>query len=143
MRRGLIVIFWICLGGGALFAQMPRGFYAWWSSPVRKDLNLSRSQQEQIQSTVRGYSTRLVQLRAELDDAELDLEGQFNQDPLDPQKAERAIERLVTARSELTRVLSEMSLKLRMLLTDQQWQELQRRRPGRGQPAPAPEPRTP
>ena len=53
----------------------------------------------------------------------------FDQNPVDPGKANLAIDRLIAARSDLTRTLSELSLKLRMVLTEQQWQELQRRRP--------------
>jgi len=129
MRRALIIA--LVLAGG-LFAQMPRGFYAWWSTPVVRDLNLSKDQRQQIRATIQDYRPRLMQLRAELNDAEQDLESQFNHDPVDNQKANKAIERLVTARSQLTRTLSHMSLTQRALLTEQQWRDLQRRRPVRG-----------
>ena len=114
---------------GGLFAQMPRGFYAWWSTPVVRDLNLSRDQRQQIRATIQDYRPRLIELRAELNSAEQDLESEFNRDSVDSQKANQAIERLVAARGELTRTLSHMSLTLRAVLTGQQWQELQRRRP--------------
>jgi len=129
------------LFAGSVFAQMPRGFYAWWSTPVVRDLNLSKEQRQQIRGTIQDYRPRLMQLRAELNSAEEDLTSQFNRDPVDPQKANQAIERLVAARSQLTRTLSHMSLALRSVLTEQQWQDLQRRRPVRGPDAkePAPE----
>jgi len=38
---------------------------------------------------------------------------------------------LIAARTDLTRSLTELSLKLRVLLTAQQWQQLQRLRPNR------------
>lgn len=118
----------------ALFAQMPKGIYAWWSTPVvLRELNLSPNQEQQMRATVREYRPHLVELRTELNLAEQDLEYQFNQDPIDSLKADRAIERLISARSDLTRTLSRMSLKLRTLLTEQQWQQLQQRRPVRGQ----------
>ena len=124
MLRSLAVAL---LFAGCSLAQMPRGFYAWWSTPVVKDLNLTRDQRQQIRATIQDYRPRLMQLRAELNSAEQDLEEQFNHDPVDPQKANQAIERVVTARSELTRTLSHMSLTLRSVLTEQQWHELQRR----------------
>jgi len=109
----------------ALPAQMPRGQYAWWNSPVVQDLKLSDSQQRQIRLTVKEYRVRLLDIRARLEKAENDLEALFNQDPVDSPKANEAIDRLASTRSELTRALSQMSLKLRSLLNAQQWQQLQ------------------
>jgi len=116
-----------------VFAQMPKGFYAWWAKPVVKNLNLSQSQKQQIHSTVQQFRVHLIDVRAEVAKAEIDLEDQFNRDPVDQQKANQAIERLIAARTDLTRTLSQMSLKLRMVLNEQQWRELQRLRPMPGQ----------
>jgi len=121
-----------------VFAQMPKGFYAWWAKPVVKNLNLSQSQKQQIHSTVQQFRVHLIDVRAEVAKAEIDLEEQFNRDPVDQQKANQAIERLIAARTDLTRTLSQMSLKLRMVLNEQQWRELQRLRPMPGQDAPTP-----
>ncbi len=104
---------------------MPRGQYAWWNSPVVQDLKLSDSQQRQIRLTVKEYRVRLLDIRSRLEKAENDLEALFNQDPVDSPKANEAIDRLASTRSELTRALSQMSLKLRSLLNAQQWQQLQ------------------
>jgi Spy/CpxP family protein refolding chaperone len=106
-------------------AQMPRGQYAWWNSPVVQDLKLSDSQRQQIRLTVKDYRVRLLDIRARMEKAESDLESLFNQDPVDAPKANEAIDRLASTRSELTRALSQMSLKLRSLLNSQQWQQLQ------------------
>ncbi len=119
-----------------VFAQMPKGFYAWWAKPVVKNLNLSQAQKQQIHSTVQQFRVHLIDVRAEVAKAEIDLEDQFNRDPVDQQKANQAIERLIAARTDLTRTLSQMSLKLRMVLTEQQWRELQRLRPMPGQDSP-------
>jgi Spy/CpxP family protein refolding chaperone len=113
-------------------AQLPKGFYAWWGSPVVQDLNLSDDQKKQIRLTVKEYRPHLTELRAEVERANGDLEYQFNQQPLDMRKANDAIDRLAAARSDLTRTISQMSLKLRAVLSQQQWQELQRRRPVKG-----------
>lgn len=117
---------------GSLLAQMPKGFYAWWSKPIVRDLNLTNSQKQLIRGIVLQYRPHLIDIRGEVAKAEADLETQFNHEPVDRGKANEAIEHLVAARSDLTRTLSEMSLKLRTLLTEQQWQELQRHRPDRG-----------
>ena len=117
--------------GGSLFAQMPKGFYAWWSKPViTKQLNLTNVQRQQIRGTVMQYRPHLIDVRAEVNKAEIDLQAQFDQDPVDQAKADQAIERLIAARSDLTRTLTQLSLKLRTVLTEQQWRDLQRLRPG-------------
>ena len=125
---------------GSSSAQMPKGFYAWWASPMVKDLNLTPSQTQQIRSNVKQFRPRLIDVRAEVAKAEIDLEAQFSHDPVDQTKANAAIERLIGARGELTRLLSQLSLKLRTVLTEQQWVELQKRRPTKGREETSTEP---
>jgi hypothetical protein len=72
-------------------------------------------------------------VRVSVNQAEEALAEEFNRNPVDPGKTNDAIERLVDARSDLTRTLTQLSLKLRLVLTEQQWQELQRRRPSAGE----------
>src|SRR6202044_1677103 len=139
MIRSLVLAL---LLGSALFAQMPKGIYAWWSRPqIARDLNLSPSQREQIRATVQQYRPHLLNVRVAVNQAEQALAEQFNRNPVDPGKTNEAIERLVDARSDLTRTLTQLSLKLRLVLSEQQWEELQRRRPNPGdEQAPQPEP---
>lgn len=126
MRMMLALALFAC---SALMAQPPRGFYNWWDSPVAKDLNLSDDQTRQIRSVVREFRTKLIDARASVEKAEAEVEDAFNEDSLSQSKANDAIERLVAARSELTRSLSQMSLRLRSVLSSEQWTELQKRRP--------------
>ena len=127
MRRA----FFVCLLLSAtLSAQLPRRFYAWWSSPVVQDLKLSADQQNTVRRTLKDYRPHLQDIRTAVDAAEQDVEEQFSAEQVDPQRVDKAIERLIAARAELTRTLTQMSLKLRTVLTKQQWEELQRRRPG-------------
>ena len=133
MRRSLILMFIL---SGCSFAQMPKGVYNWWSRPqIAQSLNLSPAQRQQIRSTVVQYRPHLMEVRAQVNQAEQDLAAQFNRDPVDSAKTSEATERLIAARSDLTRTLTQLSLKLRQVLTEQQWQELQRRRPGPGEDA--------
>jgi Spy/CpxP family protein refolding chaperone len=124
----------------SLPAQMPRGIYAWWNRPeIARDLKLTPVQREQIRAAVQQFRPHLLNVRAAVNQAEQSLAMQFDRSPVDPAKTNEAIERLVDARSDLTRTLSQLSLKLRLILTEDQWQELQRRRPQK-QNEPAPEP---
>jgi Spy/CpxP family protein refolding chaperone len=148
MQKWLFLILTVPL---TLGAQPPFGPFPWWDSPIARDLNLSDAQNRQIRATVKEYRDRLVDLRAVVQKAEGELQDIFNEEQIDQRRANDAIERLVAARSDLTRTLSQMDLKLRGVLTAQQWQQLQQRRPrfgfgprargedsGGPRPAPAP-----
>lgn len=111
-----------------LAAQPPRGFFAWWDSPLVRDLNLSADQQSQIKAAVKEYRTKLIDLRANAEKAEAEMEEAFNDELFDPRRATDAVDRLVAARGELTRTLSLMGVRLRSTLTTDQWKELQKRR---------------
>ncbi|MCL4795222.1 MAG: Spy/CpxP family protein refolding chaperone [Bryobacteraceae bacterium] len=113
-------------------AQNPRGLFNWWDSPIARDLNLTDSQREQIRSTVRDYRGKLVDQRAAVEKAELEVEDVFNSDALDQQRATAAIDRLANARGDMIRVFSQMSLQMRTVLTPEQWRQLQSRRPRMG-----------
>jgi Spy/CpxP family protein refolding chaperone len=107
-----------------LCAQPPRGPRPWWDSEISRDLNLSDAQTKQIRQTQKEFRSRMFELRSEVNKTEADVEAAFNEDPVDQNKANDAINRLATARAELTKAVSQMDLKLRMILTAQQWQEL-------------------
>jgi Spy/CpxP family protein refolding chaperone len=113
-------------------AQMPQSLYPWWGNkPVVKQLDLTPAQVRQIRAAVTEAQPHLLEVRAKVLRAEQALEDQFNSDPVDQNKTNQALEQLIAARTDLTRSLTELSLKLRVLLTTQQWQQLQRLRPNR------------
>src|ERR1700686_3092375 len=121
----------------SVFGQMPKSLYAWWSKPViARQLNLTNVQRQEIRATVLQFRPHLIDIRAEVNKAEIDLEAEFDHDPVDQTKTNQAIERLIAARADLTRTLSQMSLKLRSGLTEQQWRDLQLLRPGQGEDLP-------
>jgi Spy/CpxP family protein refolding chaperone len=121
----------VLFAANTALAQLPKGTYAWWSSPVVQNLNLSDEQRKQIRQTIKEYRPRLLELRAAVERAETDLEREFNQPAVDTRRASETIDRFASARGDLTRTLSQMSLKLRTVLKPDQWDELQRRRPAR------------
>lgn len=110
-----------------LAAQGRNAVLGWWDNPVASGLDLSETQERQIQKVVHDYRNRLIDARAAVEKAENDLEDVFNDALVDQQRGNQAIDRLVTARAELTKAVSEMTLRLRAVLTAEQWQELQRR----------------
>jgi len=100
---------------------------AWWNSPLVQNLDLSEAQRKEIRTTVREYRGHLMDLREAVQRADGDLEIALGESSLDQRKANEAIEHLASARGELTRTLSQMTLRLRTILTNEQWQELQNR----------------
>ena len=111
-----------------LMAQMPRGAFNWWESPLTRDINLTEDQRKQIQEAIRGFRPKLIDLRASLEKAELETEYALNDDTLDMKRANEAIERLAGARADMTRTMSQMSIRFRSILTAEQWKDLQKRR---------------
>ncbi len=121
-----------CLLGAVLFfsliafAQVPV-MTQWWNAPIVGDLGLSDQQRQEIRATVRESRERLIELRAAVQLAEAELQDEMDEEKVDIDRAYAAIEKVVAARSELMRDVSQMSLKLRMILTAEQWHELQKR----------------
>ncbi len=118
----------------AMLAQGPRGGgfggtigFQWWDNPVANGLNLSDAQNKQIHSIVAEYRSRLIDLRANEEKAQGDFQDIFNDAPADQRRANDAIERLGNARAEMTKTISQMSLKMRNVLTSEQWAQLRER----------------
>ena len=123
-------------------AQGPRPkpeMTAWWDQPVAADLGLSDEQNRQIRAIVSASRDQLIQLRGAVDSAEAVLRDLMDEEKVDTRKAEAAIEKVVTTHADMMRAVSQMSLKLRVILTSSQWQELERRE----SQAPPPQPGQP
>jgi Spy/CpxP family protein refolding chaperone len=99
----------------------------WWDNPVASGLNLTDAQNTQIRAVVREYRSKLIDLRAAEEKAQGDLQDVFNDAPADQRRANEAIDRLGNARGEMTKSISQMSLKMRNILTAEQWQQLRQR----------------
>jgi Spy/CpxP family protein refolding chaperone len=131
-------VFFAAFLPGTLFAQMPMmpmGEVCRQGRPAR-DLNLSEAQQKQISTICKESYKRVSDLREAWRKAEDELQTAFDESPVDQAKSSNAIEHLTAARSDLFRATSQMDLKIRTVLTDEQWQQLKirQRRGGPGRP---------
>jgi len=131
LRLGIAVLLSALWLPATLCAQFPRGPRPWWDGRLAKDLNLTDAQTKQIRQTQDDFRPRMLQLRSDVNKAESAVNALFNEDPVDQAKANDAINQLAAARAELTKAVSQMDLKLRMILTAAQWQQLQQRQRGR------------
>jgi Spy/CpxP family protein refolding chaperone len=104
-----------------------RASFPWWNSPVVGDLGLNAAQSQKIRQIVRSYRDRLLDARNNVSKADGALEDLMNEPEVDPESAKPVIDRLSTARATSTRVLLEMSVELRSVLTLDQWRQLVRR----------------
>jgi Spy/CpxP family protein refolding chaperone len=134
LRVSLVLL--IPMLAGLLQGQPPpgRGPRPWWDSQIRQDLNLSDAQLKQIAQVRNEFRPRMQESRDAVNKAEADVEAAFNEDPVDQGKSNDAINRLAAARAESFKTVSQMELRMRMVLTPQQWQDLKekQRRPWPG-----------
>ena len=119
-----------------LCAQPPHGRGPRLNPEVAKQLGLSEAQTRQMDQVNQEDRQRMFAVREEVNKAEAAVDSAFNEDPVDPAKGNDAINRLAAARGELTKAVSQHDLKIRMILTTQQWQQLKQIQhepwPGRG-----------
>jgi Spy/CpxP family protein refolding chaperone len=125
--KSLLVIAVLCLGMSLPGRAQNRANFAWWNSPVVTDLNLSDAQRRQIREIVSSYRSKLIDARANMQKAHGDLQDVLNADHIDMDQANAVIKRLAAAQAESTRVFTEMSVRLRAVLTVEQWRELVKR----------------
>lgn len=128
-------VFFAVVLPGVLLAQMPMGEVCR-QGRLARDLNLSEAQQKQITGICVESYKKVSDLREAVKKAEGELQVTFDESPVDQAKSNNEIEHLTAARSDLFRATSQMDLKIRTVLTDEQWQELKmrQRRGGPGRP---------
>jgi Spy/CpxP family protein refolding chaperone len=134
-------LFLIPACAGLLLAQARGPGGPWWDNPtLASGLNLTDTQSKQILAINSQYRRKLIDLGKAVNRAEGQLEMVFNEENVDQQRAGEAIEQLVSARGELFRTTSQLELKIRSILTADQWRDLQERertsRQGRGRRGP-------
>ena len=122
MKALLLALLFPLMGAWPLAAQNPN--FGWWNSQVTRDLHLSQDQEKQIREIVSSYRGQLIDARAAVQKAEGDLQDILNSDHVDLKQSQPTIDKLANARAEATRVFTEMCLKLRTVLTLDQWPEL-------------------
>jgi Spy/CpxP family protein refolding chaperone len=152
--RGTLTIIAVLAAVAPLAAQqldVPPG--RWWAEPqVVERLNLSDEQQETIRDLVYDHARRMIDLKADVERAGLDLAESIKRDEFDPAAVRTAHAAFQSARSKLENERFEMLLAVRGVLSAEQWASIQEmqlqqgkrwpRRPG-GQvpPGPSREPR--
>ena len=145
MRRIAFAAAVLLIAGSALAQPIPTG--KWWRRPeIVQALNLSDEQQDRLETIFRASASDLIDLKAEIDKADIALHGELDRPQLDRAAIHRIATRLMEARGRMFDRELMMLVEMRGVLTDPQWNRmrseldrLQQQRPAQ-QPAPRPQP---
>lgn len=98
----------------------------WWKdSEAVKKLGVSETQVGQIEQAFLAHRLRLVDLRADLEKQELNLQPLLDADRPDETKVAAQIDLITAARGRLEKEHASMLLAIRRVLSTEQWKQLQ------------------
>jgi Spy/CpxP family protein refolding chaperone len=127
MKRALIIAVVLAMVGPLVAADefdLPPG--RWWENPrFVSHIGLSDEQQSEIREVVFAYARRMIDLKADVDKAGLDLASTVDQQDFDPAPVRAAYAAFQTARHKLENERFEMLLEVRQLLTYEQWRKIE------------------
>ena len=105
-----------------------------WNNPnLVKQLNLTDDQRKAMDGILQDHKMKLIDLRANLEKAEVELGPMMKADTPDQKAIEAQIDRVVMARAELEKANARFLLDIRMQLKPEQWKQLQTMRQNRMQ----------
>jgi len=126
-RRVALLLTAIALIAGSALAQaqLPPG--KWWRRPdIVQSLGLSEDQQTRLETVFRASANDLIDLKAQVDKANIALRGELDQPQLNRQAIQRNAARLSEARAHLFERELMMLVDMRAVLTDMQWDRMRR-----------------
>ena len=117
---------------GCLLAAPPASGQAldgkWWKHPrVAADLNLTPEQSAEIEKIFVKSRPKLIDLRADLEKKQLDLQIAMEDRTADRGSVEKKIEAVETARASLQKTRALMLLDMKEVLKPEQWERLLQR----------------
>lgn len=128
VRVSFLTVMTILAGSLAAVAEqfdVPPG--RWWDRPgVVRLLALSAEQQRSIQAITLTHARAMVDLKAGVEKAELDLRAAAEAEPFAAERVREAFGAFVAARTRLETERFEMILRIREVLSREQWQHLRR-----------------
>lgn len=99
----------------------------WWDRPaVVRLLALSAEQQRSIKAITLAHARAMVDLKAGVERAELDLRAAAEAEPFAAERVREAFGAFLAARTRLETERFEMILRIREVLSREQWQQLRR-----------------
>jgi len=126
MKKALIIIAVLAMAGplAANDFDLPPG--KWWENPRFADhVGLTADQQGEIREIVFAHARRMIDLKADVDKAGLDLAESVDQQDFDPALVRAAYAVFQTSRQKLENERFEMLLEVRLVLSYEQWQKIE------------------
>lgn len=106
--------------------NLPEG--KWWrNEDVIRELQLTEDQQKQLEKIFYNHLEKAIDLRAKVEKEELKLKELLDQKTIVEKEVLSQVESLLDARKEIEKIRAELFLKVRMLLTYEQWQKVKKR----------------
>jgi Spy/CpxP family protein refolding chaperone len=128
------------MGMGEHRPPMERAFGAqgdhgrWWNNPrMVAELKLTDEQRKSMDDILLAHREKLIDLRASLQKAELELEPLIKDDQPNEGRILAQIDKVAQARAELEKANARFLLAIRGKLTPEQWKQVQALRDHRGQ----------
>jgi Spy/CpxP family protein refolding chaperone len=121
---GVFAILTLALGAlAADFMDLPPG--RWWkNSDVIRELNLTPDQQKKLDDIMFIQMDKMIDLRAALDKEELKLKMLLDAPQIVEKQVLDQVDRVLAARDRMHRLRAEMFVKVRTLLTPDQWERM-------------------
>ncbi|MFI5166682.1 MAG: Spy/CpxP family protein refolding chaperone [Thermoanaerobaculales bacterium] len=113
--------------GAAVVVAQPLGIPPgrWWEQPkVAEQLALTADQTQQLNTLTLGHARTMVDLKGSVEKAEIDLRAAAETDPLDAKQVRQNFAALQQTRMRLESERFDMLLKVRQVLTTEQWHKL-------------------
>jgi len=107
----------------------------WWNNPqIAAELKLTDEQRKAMDETLLQHRETLIDLRAAVEKAELELEPMMGEDQPNEGKILAQIDKVAQARAELEKANARFLLDIRSKLSPEQWKQLQADRASHHQP---------
>jgi Spy/CpxP family protein refolding chaperone len=111
------------LAPAILARDMPDG--KWWKNPrVTAELGVTREQTDEIEKVFVRSRSKLIDLRADLEKRQLDLQTAMDDKAADRAAVEKKIEAVENARAALQKTRALMILDMKQVLKPEQWERL-------------------
>jgi protein CpxP len=115
------------------FGPMGAGARGWWNNPRMIDrLKLADDQRKGMDAILLQHREKLIDLRANLEKAELAMQPLMGADTPNESAITAQIDKVVQARADLERANARFLLAIRQKLTADQWKQIQTIQPDRG-----------
>lgn len=123
VMAGLAAMLGVAAAGWAQSAPVPQG--RWWErAEVARRIGLTDEQMTKLDAVLIQHARVMVDLKAEVERAELDLQVASDGEPFNAAQARAAFDRLLQARAKLEKERFELLVGQRQILSPQQWKDL-------------------